>query len=92
MNRALTILALATGNLVLSEHAEARSKVSLSQAESTCLKRAERAANIPSRPNGDFLHPNQLKDRFRACVWAKSGQYPSVKLNIRGQRITPVAR
>lgn len=66
----------------------ARTLVSLQVAEQICLERVQRFAQ---RSFGiDFDHPdrNQIKDRFRACVYAKSKQYPQRKLKVRGAVVT----
>ena len=66
----------------------AKTKVSLAQAEAICLERAKRFASSTRSRDHSYPQPNQVKDRYRACVFANSGRYPSVKLIIRGTRVT----
>ncbi|WGI22445.1 hypothetical protein [Amylibacter sp. IMCC11727] len=66
----------------------AGSKVSLQSAEAICLDRVAKFAQAASVGDGGGPQPSRIKDQFRACVFAKSGQYPQNELKIRGQVVT----
>jgi hypothetical protein len=66
--------------------------VSVQSAEAICLDRVARYAQTAFVGDGGGPQPNQIKDRFRACVFAKSGQYPQNKVKVRGQVVTLGAR
>lgn len=72
----------------MSTASEARQKISVQAAESVCLQRIQRLVRAPYGRDSSGPSPNQIKDRYRSCVWAKSGQYPRNRLNVRGFRIS----
>ncbi len=84
----ISLVALALSVSVAAPTFATSSKVSLSAAEQICFDRAERFAQTPRYFAVDeFPTPNQIKDKYRACVYAKSGEYPAQKLIVRGQRL-----
>jgi hypothetical protein len=92
MKKTLALFLMLTPPFVAPDVSEARQKISLQAAESVCLQRAERFVRTPYGRDASGPTPNQVKDRYRACVYAKSGRYPSSGLNIRGVRITVTPR
>ncbi len=74
--------------VMTSGSAQARTLVSLQAAEQICLERAQRFAQSSLGDDTEHPQPNQIKDRFRACVYAKSKQYPARSLKVRGSFVT----
>jgi len=81
----VSLMAFAMSLSVTAPSFATSSKVSLQAAEQICFDRAERFASTPQFFTDEFPEPSQVKDTFRACVFAKSGAYPDQKLVVRGQ-------
>lgn len=86
----VSLVALAMSLTAAAPSFATSSKVSLQEAEQICFERAERFASTPRGFGAEFPQPNQVKDRYRACVWAKSGAYPDQKLVVRGHELSLV--
>ncbi|MEM7440820.1 MAG: hypothetical protein AAF393_14565 [Pseudomonadota bacterium] len=92
MIRTVSLLALSIAIFNLPAAAEARSKVGINQAENICIKRVQRQLEQSTAGDRGGLTPSQVNDRYRSCVWAKSGQYPRNRLKVRGFRVSKVPR
>lgn len=57
--------------------ANAAPKMSLPQAVDLCTERAVKFGRIPRGQFADEPPPEMVEQRFRACVFANSHQYPS---------------
>ena len=82
------IMVMCAAAFVNSTPVAAKSKVSVQAAERICLKRVKRFAQTPYGRGADAPAPYQVRDRFRACVWAKSGGYPQRRLKVRGWNVS----
>ena len=69
----LTFAAIALGATACT----ASPRMTLSAAVDVCTERARDFALIPRGPLGEEPEPWQVEQRYRACVYANSGSYPS---------------
>ena len=73
--RTLAFLALAA-TLAAAAAQAAPPRMSLSQAIDLCTERARLQGRQLYGRFGDEPPPNLINERYRACVWANSHQYP----------------
>ena len=84
--KTLTLAALAATMIPMA--GQARSKLTFDQAASVCT---DRAVKFGRQPFGRFAQsppPHLVQDKYRACVFANSGQYPTAKVQYRDSILT----
>lgn len=88
MRQKLLISAFVATVAIASNPAFARKVISIEAAEQVCLERAQRYAKSVTGRDYSTPEPNQIRDKYRSCVYSKSRQYPRNRLNIRGAFVT----
>ena len=73
---------------VFPVHAEAREQLSFDQAVRVCTERAVRLGRQPHGRYGEEPSEYRVQTEYRACVYAKSGQYPTAKVKYRESILT----
>ena len=76
------------GASVVASGCSAGQKIPLSAAEAQCGKQAGKYANTIEGRFGEQPDDYKINDRYRSCVHAKSGQYPTNKVSKKGLSIS----
>ena len=80
------VLTLALGLLPIA--VEASNRLTLDQAVQKCTDRAIAFGRAPFGRFGESPPENMVQERYRACVYANSNQYPVAKVKYRESILT----
>lgn len=85
----LNTIALAAVAVTMIPHgAQARTKLTFEKAKQVCTDRAVRFGQQPFGRLANEPPENLVQTRYRACVYANSGQYPTAKVQYRDSILT----